>query len=114
MRELDEQRFVLAIHGRRRYHHAMQAGDNGELIELGEVSAKELHAEAARVRARRGVAAVIPGHSSLYVIRGPRAEGRGPRAIRVAFNGPDLPELLARVSREEFFARVASLELTAR
>jgi allophanate hydrolase subunit 1 len=92
----------------------MQAGDNAELIELGEVSAEELHAAAARKRAEAGVIAVIPGHSSLYVIRGERSEARGARAIRVAFNGPDLPELLARVAPDAFFARVKQLHLTAR
>ena len=92
----------------------MQAGDNAELIELGAVTAEELHAAAARKRAEVGVVAVIPGHSSLYVIRGPRAERRGARAVRVEFNGVDLPELLARTPREEFFARVKELRLTAR
>jgi allophanate hydrolase subunit 1 len=97
------------------------AGDNADLIELGEVTAEELHAAAARVRAEEGVLACIPGHSSLYVIRGERGarfamntrEPRGWR-VRVAFDGVDLPELLARVSREEFLERVATLRLTAR
>jgi allophanate hydrolase subunit 1 len=121
MRDLDEQRFVLAIHGPRRYHHGMQAGDNAELIELGDVTAEELHAAAARKRQEPGVAAVIPGHSSLYVIWSAAAEPplskrrlSPPHSIRVAFNGADLPELLARVTPEEFFARVKTLELTAR
>jgi len=97
------------------------AGDNAELVELGDVTAAELHAAAARVRAEEGVLACIPGHSSLYVIRGERrastaTAAREPRELRVpvVFDGPDLPELLGRVSREEFLARVTTLRLTAR
>jgi allophanate hydrolase subunit 1 len=124
VRDLIEKLFVLAIHVRGRYHHAMHrapAGDNAELIELGYVTAAELHAAAARVRAEHDVAACIVGHSSLYVIRGARdvssaAAMREPRElrIRVAFDGEDLGALLTRVSREEFLARVATLRLTAR
>ncbi|MGZ8868155.1 MAG: hypothetical protein ACXW2P_07400, partial [Thermoanaerobaculia bacterium] len=44
------------------------AGDRAVLVELGEVSAAELHAAAASMRAREGVGACIVGHSSLYVI----------------------------------------------
>jgi allophanate hydrolase subunit 1 len=97
------------------------AGDNAELIELGEVSAAELHAAAALVRAEDGVLACIPGHSSLYVIRGTRTSSSAVSAresrslhIPVMFEGEDLPELLERVSREEFLGRVATLRLTAR
>ncbi|HYK01282.1 MAG TPA: carboxyltransferase domain-containing protein [Thermoanaerobaculia bacterium] len=100
---------------------AVPAGDNALLVELGEVSAEELHRAARAMRAQPGVVEVIPGHSSLYVIRGEagvsRTEAvREPREhrLRVAFDGPDLPELLARVPREEFLARVASLRLTVR
>jgi allophanate hydrolase subunit 1 len=124
LRDLVQQFFVLAIHGCGRYHHAMRrvpAGDNAELIELGDVSAAELHAAASRVRAEDGVLACIPGHSSLYVIRGARsllsvASSREPRELRVpvVFDGEDLPELLERVSRDAFLARVATLRLTAR
>jgi Carboxyltransferase domain, subdomain A and B/Carboxyltransferase domain, subdomain C and D len=122
MRDLVEQLFVLAIHGRGRYHLAMRrvpAGDNAELIELGEVTAAELHAAAARVRREDGVVACIVGHSSLYVIRGDRGAAppittRAPRElrVRVAFDGEDLPDL--NVPRDEFLARVATLRLTAR
>ena len=91
------------------------------LVELGEVSAEELHRAAREMRAQPGVLKVIPGHSSLYVIRGdagaaPPEELREPQEhrLRVAFDGPDLPELLARVPRDEFLARVAALRLTAR
>lgn len=100
---------------------AVPAGDNAMLVELGEVSAEELHRAARELRAQPGVREVIPGHSSLYVIRGEAGAAgaeavREPREhrLRVAFDGPDLPELLARVSREEFLARVATLRLTAR
>jgi len=110
------------------------AGDRALLVELGEVTAAELHAAAARVRALPGVAACIPGHSSLYVIcdgapavqpireaveaidaagDATAAPGRLHR-IRVQFDGPDLPELLARVRREDFLARIPTLRLTAR
>jgi allophanate hydrolase subunit 1 len=122
--DLVEKLFVLAIHGCGRYHHAMHrvpAGDNADLIDLGDVTAAELHAAAARIRAEEGVLAVIPGHSSLYVIRGERGSAtasakREPRELRVpvVFDGEDLPEVLARVSREEFLTRVATLRLTAR
>ena len=98
-----------------------RAGDNAELIDLGDVTAAELHAAAARVRAEPGVIACIVGHSSLYVIRGDRGASaatpmREPRElrVRVAFDGEELPELLARVSREEFLARVAKLRLVVR
>jgi len=97
------------------------AGDNAVLIGLGEVTAGELHAAARAARSEPGVVAVVPGHSSLYVIRGegvselPPAP-RAPRQhrIRVAFDGPDLHELLARIPRDEFLAHVAGLRLTAR
>lgn len=101
--------------------HRVPAGDNADLIELGDVTAEELHAAAARIRSEQGVLACIVGHSSLYVIRGERAQHaamavREPRElrVRVAFDGADLPELLERVPREEFLARVASLRLPAR
>jgi allophanate hydrolase subunit 1 len=124
VRDLVEELFVLAIHVCGRYHHAMHrapAGDNADLIELDDVTASELHAAAARVRAETGVLAVIPGHSSLYVIRGERgvatpAVVREPRQWRipVVFDGEDLADLLARVSRDAFLARVPALRLTAR
>ncbi|HEX6160436.1 MAG TPA: carboxyltransferase domain-containing protein, partial [Thermoanaerobaculia bacterium] len=98
------------------------AGDTAELIDLGNVTAAGLHAAAAEMRGQPGVVAVIPGHSSLYVIRGTAEAAGAPQAVReprehhlrVAFDGPDLPELLSRISREEFLARVATLRLTAR
>jgi allophanate hydrolase subunit 1 len=128
---------VLAIHVRGRYHHgvhAVPAGDNAELIELGEVTAAELHAAARTKRAEDGVLAVIVGHSSLYVVRSAdvvRSAGVPPAGltasravtlsaeskewrIPVVFDGADLPELLQRVPREEFLARMATLRLTVR
>ncbi|MFL6245389.1 MAG: carboxyltransferase domain-containing protein [Thermoanaerobaculia bacterium] len=117
MRDLVEQLFMLAIHGCGRYHHAVHrvpAGDNAELIELGDVTAQELHAAAARVRAEEGVLACIVGHSSLYVIRGERGTHapiatREPREVhvRVEFDGPDLPEHIS-------MDRLAGLRLTVR
>jgi allophanate hydrolase subunit 1 len=44
------------------------AGDRGILVEFGDVSAAELHAAAAAMRARADVRACIVGHESLYVI----------------------------------------------
>jgi hypothetical protein len=123
VRDLDEELLVLAIHGRSSYHPAMHvapACDNATLVTLGDVSAAELHAAAEAMRAEPGVAAVIPGHSSLYVIRGesPAAtvEGRAPQRHRipVCFDGEDLDELLQRVPRAQFLERVAALELTVR
>jgi allophanate hydrolase subunit 1 len=129
---LDEELFVLAIHARGRYHHAMQvvpAGDNAFLVELGEVSAAELHAAARDARSIEGVIAVIPGHSSLYVIGKParsldtlstrRHVDSSPslHVLRVSFaNAPDLDELLSRigVTLDAFLARVATLRLTVR
>lgn len=94
----------------------MPAGDNARLIELGEVSAKELHRTA---RAYDGIAHIV-GHSSIYVFPEIRLDTTRDRVtpthreIRVCFDGIDLPELLARVPREEFFARIPTLKLTAR
>jgi allophanate hydrolase subunit 1 len=124
VRDLVEELFVLAIHACGRYHHAMHrapAGDNAELLDLGDVTAEDLHAAARAMRAEAGVLTVIPGHSSLYVIRGASPGDfervtREPRELRVpvVFDGADLPELLSRVSREELLRRVADLRLTAR
>ena len=45
------------------------AGDNAQLITLPEdITAAELHAAARAMRGREGVVAVVPGHSSLYVV----------------------------------------------
>ena len=98
------------------------AGDHAFLVELGEVSAAELHATA---RAVEGAEAVIVGHSSLYVIGGVGRIGRtgqigligNTRKITVSFAGaPDLGEFLGRIglALEEFMARVAALRLTVR
>jgi KipI family sensor histidine kinase inhibitor len=115
---------------------AAAAGDRALLVELGAgVSAGELHAAAASVRARPDVLACIVGHSSLYVIFSsecadaigafeidrkaatalPHSEG----VFEVSFAGeygPDLAEFLAhvRVGRDEFLRRVDGLKLTAR
>jgi allophanate hydrolase subunit 1 len=114
--------------------HLAPAGDRAVLVELGDVSAAELHASAASVRALPNVLAVIPGHSSLYVIctstpdirmverraLSPPNGAGGLRArhstVHVAFNGADLVEFLAltRQTREAFLARVRTLTLTAR
>jgi allophanate hydrolase subunit 1 len=109
------------------------AGDRAVLIDLGHISAAELHASAAYVRSIERVVRVTPGHSSLYVIwRDGAIPGallepwpaldvesviaREPRVIRVAFDGEDLTEFLAMhaLSREAFLERVQALTLTAR
>jgi allophanate hydrolase subunit 1 len=124
MRDLVEELFVLAIHGRGRYHQRMQlapAGDNAYLVDLGDVTAEELHAANARASQ---VGKSIPGHSSLYVIfDGPpdrraleaalSAGGQPPSAnpllrIPVVFDGEDLHRLPVDVTR------LHGLRLTAR
>jgi allophanate hydrolase subunit 1 len=113
------------------------AGDNAVLIELGEVTAEELHAAARAVEAVNGVMACIVGHSSLYVVfessslrvvesaiaaatssGAPRPlEDSTTSRLRVSFDdAPDLAEFLERTSLtlDAFLARVATLRLTAR
>lgn len=107
------------------------AGDRAVLVNLGDVTAPELHAFAASARALPGVVAVIPGHSSLYVVvestSRPVVEqlrGMQPRrldhsstrrlTIPVAFTGEDFADFLTRVPREEFESRIRTLTLTAR
>jgi len=115
------------------------AGDNAVLIDLGDVSAEELHAASRAVSAMSGVLACIVGHSSLYVVFEssslPAAEEltaalnlsttrrlddlttRKTRTIRVSFAGaPDLAEFLEgrQLTLDAFLARVATLRLTAR
>ena len=116
------------------------AGDRALLVDLGEVTAAELHATAAEMRSRPGVVACIPGHSSLYLIFDRAIPNNGGQALlpvqdwlssplqtgqagvpvlhRVAvhFDGPDLPEFLGRIalSFDDFLARVRQLRLVAR
>jgi allophanate hydrolase subunit 1 len=112
--------------------HIAPAGDRAVLVDLGDVSAEELHAAAAYARAIAGVTNVVPGHSSLLVHWSgstPRAlfepwpaldvnaiRAQEPRAICVTFDGEDLDEFLAMhvLSRDAFLSRVQSLTLTAR
>ena len=94
------------------------AGDRGTFIEFDAgVSAAELHARAAAIRAQPGVLACIVGQRSLYVIGVGQTFLSDPNAVRqerltrthrieVNFNGPDM--------RDEFRARVDGLRLTAR
>ncbi|GAC1428237.1 MAG: urea amidolyase family protein [Thermoanaerobaculia bacterium] len=116
-----------------------QAGDHAVLIELDrDITARDLHAAANRVRAGDGVLACIAGHSSLYVVfenltatpavltaavldsplDGAPAPART-HHLRVSFldqYAPDLPEFLTRVaiSREAFFRRIRDLRLVVR
>jgi allophanate hydrolase subunit 1 len=106
------------------------AGDHALLIELDRsISAADLHATAARVRALDGVLACIVGHSSLYVVfeNEPRnisgallssaAPVRTPalhqeHVIPVSFhNAPDLDEFLSRtrLTLDDFLARLPRL-----
>jgi KipI family sensor histidine kinase inhibitor len=111
------------------------AGDRALLIDLGMVSAAQLHAAAAAVRNRQGVVGCIVGQRSLYVIcdrpidRGEWTDVTLPEAtlwmsprrhvVEVSFadeHAPDLPELLvhAGIDRHTFLERVSGLRLTAR
>ena len=101
------------------------AGDRAQLVTFGEITAAELHARAREWRAREGVLAVVPGHSSLLVVfggagaRGAEVVGGVAHSIGVSFHprhAPDLDELLARIalSRAAFIDRIAQLRLTAR
>jgi allophanate hydrolase subunit 1 len=125
---------VLAIHDGGRYHHAVElvpAGDAALLVTLrDDLDAQALHAAAAAAHAVSGVRAVVPGHSSLYVIGTPRRDAlfdalrNAPpaamlgttRTIRVAFDGQDLDEFLrlTKQSRASFLRKVDGLRLTAR
>ena len=109
------------------------AGDRALLVDLGEVTAEELHAADAAVRALRGVARSIVGHSSLYVIfNGPpdraaveaalTTASEAQRATRnvfdiaVTFDGEDFAAFLGHVAtrREDFLRRVDGMQLVAR
>ncbi len=113
--------------------HLAPAGDRAVLVELGGVTAEELHAAAAYARSLPGVATVVPGYSSLLVTWGageppaglfrewprmdaPSAARKAPREICVAFDGEDLDEFLAlhALTRDAFLERVQALTLTAR
>jgi KipI family sensor histidine kinase inhibitor len=111
------------------------AGDRALLIDLGAVSAAELHATAAVLRARQGVLACIVGQQSLYLVSdrpidlaawkvlplpGPTIWTPPRRhVVAVSFaeeQAPDLPELLRRagIDRATFLGRVGTLRLTSR
>jgi len=110
----------------------LPAGDNAVLVELGDVSAEELHRAAAHVSAISGVQACVVGHSSLYVIGmaildfglpildwrpNPKSKIQNPKSIRVSFaDAPDLEEFLQRTqqSREQFLERLRAVRLTVR
>ena len=102
------------------------AGDRALLVTLGDVTAAQLHARTAAVRAMPGVIACVPGHSSLLVVFdgvpdpsvasavAPVTLSSKRHVIPVHFNGVDLAEFFERVPRDEFFSRVESLRLTVR
>jgi len=105
-----------------------RAGNRGLLADFGsDVTAAELHARAASLRAQANVLACIVGQQSIYVVFNgepfidfddvpqiaftPRSH-----VIDVDFSGPDLDEFLshAQITRDDFLQRVPSLRLTAR
>ncbi|HEX6178619.1 MAG TPA: carboxyltransferase domain-containing protein [Thermoanaerobaculia bacterium] len=111
------------------------AGDRAVLVDLGSVSAAELHGAAAAVRELPDVIACVAGHSSIFVVcratpllpaitdsvRGarPRERPGNVHRIPVSFRDEyaiDLPEFLARTSssRQEFLKGVAGLRLGVR
>ena len=108
------------------------AGDRAVLLDLGDVTAAELHAWNAAVRALPGVVRSTPGHSSLYVVFAGAPDVDALRALRppptangqpstvhtipVAFDGPDLAEFLAHahITREAFLERIPTIRLIAR
>lgn len=107
------------------------AGDNAILVELGDVSASELHGTARGVRRLERVLACIVGHASLYVIFDGRPDAGAIRrlereaadgapwrrhTLRVEFDGEDFDEFVQRVGggAGAFFAQVSQLRLRAR
>jgi allophanate hydrolase subunit 1 len=110
------------------------AGDRALLVDLGDVSAAELHAAAESVRKLIDVRDAIVGHSSLYVIFDgtpdrdsvTQALGSGRRQLtaahrellfKVSFHpdyAPDLPRLLQRISRDDFLRRIRGVRLVVR
>jgi len=114
--------------------HLAPAGDRALLVELGEVTARELHAANAAVKAVPGVMQSIPGHSSLYVIFDDTPDPRALQAaiasanheqaplsintrnVPILFDGENLEEFLAHagLSRDVFLSRVDGMRLVAR
>jgi allophanate hydrolase subunit 1 len=103
-----------------------RAGDRALLIDLGEVSASQLHAYAAAARREPGVTACTPGQRSLFVIFDHEPSlgfklrasevSFTPRVheVPVRFDGEDLGEFLAHagITRDEFLRGIP--QLTAR
>jgi KipI family sensor histidine kinase inhibitor len=105
------------------------AGDRALLATYDDVSPAMLRARAAAVRRDANVVACVIGHSSLLVVfrDAPNANVLSvdveeridpPRVHRIdiVFDGVDLAELLehAKLTRDEFLARIDRLELTVR
>jgi allophanate hydrolase subunit 1 len=103
-----------------------RAGDRALLIDVGEVSARELHAFAAAARREQGVITCTPGQRSLYVVFDHEPPlGFNLRAadvpfvprvhtVEVRFDGENFDEFLAhaRITREELLHKLP--KLTAR
>lgn len=103
-----------------------RAGDRALLIDVGEVTARELHAYAAAARREPGVIACTPGQRSLFVVfdHAPSLDFDLRAAdvvfttrvheVEVRFDGEDFEEFLRRVhiTRDEIEKRVP--RLTAR
>jgi len=105
------------------------AGDRALLATYDDISPAMLRARAAAVRRDASVVACVIGHSSLLVVFRDTPDESvlsvdveesidPPRVHRidVVFDGPDLAELLehAKLTRDEFLARVNRLELIVR
>jgi len=106
------------------------AGDRALLVTLGDVTAAELHARAAAMRAAPHVIACVPGHSSLLIVFDgtpdvgqtllsvPTDKSFCPTTheIPVHFDGVDLDEFLTHTKQtlDAFLERVPDLCLTAR
>lgn len=108
------------------------AGDRGLLVELEDVTARQLHAWAAAVRSRPGVRACVAGQQSLYILfDGPADRSVVPASVTALdiagarheiplsidpASAPDLPEFLAhaRLDRSTFLSRLGALTFTVR
>jgi KipI family sensor histidine kinase inhibitor len=129
-----EEGFLIAIvHGRNVIiDSTMQiaaAGDRALLATFDRITAADLRARAAAVRADPRVVACVVGHSSLLAVfhDAPQREvfdvagesiESAPRVhdVDVTFDGADLDEFLAtaRITRDELLARIGSITLVAR
>ncbi|HWW60339.1 MAG TPA: carboxyltransferase domain-containing protein [Thermoanaerobaculia bacterium] len=109
--------------------HIAPAGDNALLVDLGDVTAAQLHAAASSVRGVKHVVRCTPGHSSLYVVfeatpdrdavaAAIRTADKGQRTteneytVPVSFRGENFAEFVA--GKPDFFSRIREVRLQAR